>query len=56
VATEDKLTHDERLRLEALGQAAGVYGLQGAPPAAVIAAAREFERYVKDGSGGRGTG
>ena len=47
---EDKLTHDERLRLEALAQAIQAQGVvrTGAPPSAevVVETAKTFEKYV----------
>ena len=48
---EDKLSHDERLKLECLAQSiafnAYVHGPHPANPAKIIYAAEVFEKYVK---------
>lgn len=51
---EDRLTRDERIRLEALNQAVarrmgiGGFARDGETPETVIAEAREFEAYIRD--------
>ena len=44
---EDKLTHDERLRLECLAQANLAGARAGMSPESVVRAAQEFEQYVR---------
>lgn len=47
---EDKLTHEERLRLECLSQAQMTIGIHPAPTTQVIDRAALFEEYVKNGT------
>lgn len=44
---EDKLTHDERLRLECIAQAIAKNTVMQKPIATLITEAREIEGYVK---------
>lgn len=45
--TEDKLTHDERLRLESLAQATALHAMKPTPsPEKIVSDARVFEQYV----------
>jgi hypothetical protein len=49
MAIEDKLTHDERLRLECIGQAVQANArLSGQPssPEKIISDAKEFSKYI----------
>lgn len=44
---EDKLTHDERLRLECLAQAVGLHAIGPKPsPEVIVTEAKAFEKYV----------
>jgi len=45
---EDKLEHDERVRLECLAQAVAMHR-PTLSPAAIVDAAAEFEQFVKEG-------
>lgn len=46
---EDKLTHDERLRLECLAQAVALHAMGNKPSADVlIKYAEDFEAWVKE--------
>jgi hypothetical protein len=45
---EDKLTIDERIRLEALAQAVAWCARLGASPSTTIQTAKDFERYIRD--------
>lgn len=47
---EDKLTHDERLRLECIAQANASKGMSGGDPAAVLKAAAMYEKFIRDGA------
>ena len=45
---EDKLTHDERLRLECLAQAIANHAMLNSPsPSQLVREAQEYERYIK---------
>lgn len=47
---EDKLTHDERLRLECVAQAVQMNAMRGLASAeGVVDAAKTFEAYVRTG-------
>lgn len=45
---EDKLEHDERLRLECLAQAVAMQ--RHSSPSIIIACAAEFEKFVREGN------
>jgi hypothetical protein len=48
---EDKLTHDERVRLEALAQAiARNATMRPAPTVTVLEDAKRFEQWIRDGA------
>lgn len=45
---EDKLTHDERLRLECLAQTVALHTMKPTPSAeGIISTAQKFESFVK---------
>lgn len=43
---EDKLTHDERLRLECIAQA--VASRPNAAASTIVSSAKEFEKYIRE--------
>lgn len=48
---QDKLSRDERIRLECLAQAVHLYTMKSLPPLSetIINMARRFEKFVSDG-------
>jgi hypothetical protein len=46
---EDKLSQEQRLRLECLAQANITHAARPAGPSVVVETARKFEDFVKDG-------
>ena len=46
---EDKLTRDERIRLEALAQGIASQGMQSLQPEALLVRAKKFEAWIRDG-------
>lgn len=46
---EDKLTHDERLRLECLAQAVAAEHVMRGGSQGIVARAAQFEEFVKGG-------
>lgn len=46
---EDKLTHDERLRLECVAQAIAAGAMASTPAELIVARAVVFEQYVREG-------
>lgn len=46
---EDKLTRNERIRLESLNQSVTSFSFKSEPPASIIIdRAKTFEKYIKD--------
>lgn len=47
---EDKLTHDERLRLECIAQANLSKGMGDGNPLSILKAAALYEEFIRDGA------
>jgi hypothetical protein len=47
---EDRLTHDERLRLECIAQAIALHGIGTYGPTNIVHTADIFAQYVRDGA------
>lgn len=49
---EDKLTHDERVRLECIEQAIVSFSMKSCTEDTIIIRAKEFEKYILEGDNG----